>query len=143
MDSSRRTNMALIDWKEEFSVGVREFDNQHKKLVDIANKLHDAMRIGQSRNVMDDIFKELVEYTKEHFKNEEIYFDKYAYPDGEKHKIEHTSLVDKVSEYYNQHVSGNRFLSVEVMDFLKDWLLKHIAGSDKTYGKFFNSKGVF
>ena len=33
-------------------------------------------------------------------------------------------------------------LSLQVMNFLKDWLLKHIQGSDKKYAPFLNAKGV-
>jgi hemerythrin len=28
------------------------------------------------------------------------------------------------------------------MDFLKNWLIKHIQGSDKQYGPFLNAKGM-
>ena len=34
------------------------------------------------------------------------------------------------------------FLSIEVMDFLKDWLIKHILATDKEYSVFLISKGV-
>ena len=33
-------------------------------------------------------------------------------------------------------------MTVEVMNFLKDWLSNHIQTSDKKYGPFLNSKGV-
>jgi len=33
-------------------------------------------------------------------------------------------------------------MSVEVMEFLKDWLEKHILGTDRKYGPFLNDKGV-
>jgi len=33
-------------------------------------------------------------------------------------------------------------LSLEVMNFLKDWLMNHIQGSDKKYGPYLNSHGI-
>jgi len=33
-------------------------------------------------------------------------------------------------------------LTIEVMDFLKGWLGKHILGSDKRYGPFLNAQGM-
>ena len=38
--------------------------------------------------------------------------------------------------------SGNAMISMEVMDFLKDWLVNHIQGADKVYGPFFKSKEI-
>ena len=33
-------------------------------------------------------------------------------------------------------------LSMEVMIFLKNWLVNHIQGSDQKYGPHLNSKGI-
>lgn len=35
--------MALIDWKDEYSVGVYKLDSDDKKLFGFVNKLHEAM----------------------------------------------------------------------------------------------------
>ena len=37
---------------------------------------------------------------------------------------------------------GKVLLSIDVIDFLKDWLINHIQGSDKKYGPFLNEKGL-
>ena len=33
-------------------------------------------------------------------------------------------------------------LSLEVLKFLENWLIKHIQGTDKKYGPYLNGKGV-
>jgi hemerythrin len=36
-------------------VKVAEIDTQHKKLIDMINKLYDAMKVGKSKDVMGEI----------------------------------------------------------------------------------------
>ncbi len=135
--------MQLIKWDDNFSVKVKEIDEQHKKLVEMINALHDAMSEGKSKEILSDIIQKMIEYTDFHFKTEEKYFDKFDYPDSKKHKAEHINFVQKVTEFHDGYKSGKVFLSIEVMDFLKNWLHSHITGSDKNYTSFFNSKGLY
>ena len=134
--------MSLLEWKDEFSVGVTEFDGQHKVLIDLINKLHDAMRAGVGRQALSDILSELVDYTKTHFENEEKLFLQYSYPESPAHRREHDALTKQVLEFQKEYQAGRTSISIDVMDFLKDWLLNHIAISDKKYTQFFNEKGI-
>ncbi len=134
--------MALIEWSESLSVNVTTFDNEHKKLIDMINDLNDAMREGKSNHVMGDIISRLLDYTRMHFRAEEQLFSKYGYPDAELHKKEHEELVKKVVDIQERFNSGQIALSIEIMNFLRDWLRNHIKKSDKAYGSFFNEIGV-
>lgn len=134
--------MALITWNENYSVKVKEIDNQHKKLVDLINQLHDAMKEGKGKDIIGNILNELVNYTVYHFGYEEKLFDKYGYPEGKIHTRQHNDLVWKVKSYVNDFQSGKGVLPLEVMNFLRDWLLNHIGKDDKKYTPFLNSKGL-
>jgi hemerythrin len=39
--------MPLINWTDKLSVGVKDIDNQHKKLVGFINLLNDGIRTGK------------------------------------------------------------------------------------------------
>ncbi|MCX7874727.1 MAG: bacteriohemerythrin [Melioribacteraceae bacterium] len=134
--------MALISWSDSYSVKVKEIDNQHQKLVNLINLLHDSMKEGKGKEVIGKVLTELVNYTVYHFSYEEKLFDKYGYPDAKVHARQHKDLVEKVSCYVKDFESGKGVLPMEVMNFLRDWLIKHIGGDDKKYGPFFNSKGL-
>jgi len=134
--------MAFINWTEELSVGVTLFDNDHKELIALANRLHDSITVGSQHGVLAPILNELVKYTIFHFGHEEGMMLQYAYPEYEKHKKEHDSLIDKVQDYNNQVAEGKTSISLSLIGFLKDWLVNHIMGSDKEYKEFFVKKGI-
>jgi hemerythrin len=135
--------MPLINWEPAYSVGIREIDKQHMKLIDLVNELHEGMKSGKGKEILGNILNELVKYTSFHFSHEEQLFDKYDYPDTAVHKRQHKELVEQVMEYKTSYESGKSVLSLDIMTFLKDWLIKHIAGSDKNYTAYLNSKGVY
>ena len=134
--------MALVEWKSIYLTNVEEVDSQHKKLVSIVNELHDAMKIGKGKEILSKVFNELVEYTLYHFATEEKYFDQYEYPEADLHKEQHKALVDQVSALKTKFEAGEKVLTLDVMNFLRDWLHDHIIGSDKLFGPYLNSKGV-
>lgn len=134
--------MALIVWNDKLSVQVRQFDDEHKQLIEMVNKLHDAMKEGKGKQVVGDVLEGLINYTKKHFAAEELVMKANSYPDYEKHKKEHNQLTMTVLDLQKGYAAGNAPLSQSVMGFLKDWLTSHIQGVDKGYGPFLNGKGV-
>jgi len=134
--------MAFINWSDELSVGVTLFDNDHKELVSLANRLHDSITVGSQQSVLLPILNELVKYTIFHFGHEEGMMLQYAYPDYKKHKAEHDALIEKVQDYHDQVMEGKTSISLSLIGFLKDWLVNHIMKSDKEYKAFFEKKGI-
>lgn len=134
--------MSLILWDNRYSVNIRSIDSQHQRLVEMINKLHDAMKKGESNAALSGILNDMAAYTLVHFKTEEELFAKYNYPMQVKHKAEHKAFVEKVSGFIKEFKSGKKTLSIDVMNFLTQWLTKHISGEDKAYTSFLNSKGV-
>ena len=134
--------MAIIEWSPNLSVNIKTIDDQHRKLVDMVNTLHDSMKGGKAKDVMNDLVAQLASYTDYHFKTEEEYFQKHKYPETLKHKAEHDALRKEVAALKGKLDSGEAIITVEVLYFLKDWLSKHILGSDKKYTKHLNAAGV-
>lgn len=134
--------MSLLAWSNLFSVGVKDIDDQHKKLVDMANRLNDAMKAGHGKEIVGRILGELVDYTVSHFAFEERLMDKHGYPMSVQHKQEHQELVRTVGEFKRKFERGDAALTAEIMGFLRDWLSRHIMNSDKRFGKDLNAKGI-
>lgn len=132
--------MAFIEWSEKFLTGVKEADEQHKKLVEVVNELYEAMKQGKGKEVLDKILDELVKYADYHFSTEETLMSKYGFPELAAHKKEHENFKVKIKEFLEKKAKGEVTLSIEVMNFLKEWLVKHIMGTDKKYGPFLQQK---
>ncbi|ADH86015.1 bacteriohemerythrin [Desulfurivibrio alkaliphilus] len=134
--------MAMFEWKDEYSVNVREIDEQHKQLVSMINELHEAMMQQRAKDVLSGLLNKLVSYCASHFATEERLMQTHGYPDYAAHKVKHEKMTAKVLALQNDLKAGKMNLTVEVSQFLKDWLDKHILGTDKKYAAHLNSKGV-
>ena len=134
--------MALFTWNDSYSVGVREIDQQHEKIMKFINDLNGAMLEKKGREVVGKILKELINYTASHFAVEEKLMSQHGYPEYDEHKAKHDKMVDKVLALQKDVDANKLTVTSDVMKFLQDWLNKHIMGTDKKYGPFLNSKGV-
>ena len=132
--------MHLIQWNEEMSVHNEEIDAQHKKLIFILNNLQVAVAERQNREVLSKIIEELLDYTQYHFSTEEKHLHLLEPKLAVKHKQEHDYFVGKIKEFKDGYKSGRLLLSLDVLDFLNDWLVNHIMGIDQIYSKFFEKK---
>jgi hemerythrin len=134
--------MPLIIWRDSFLTGFSEIDQQHKKLVDMINTLFDSISNKDRQAVLDEAFISLVKYTQVHFKQEEELMVKYAYANFIEHSKEHADFIAKVTELSAKFKKGDNKVLIDVINFLKDWLINHIIGSDKKYIPTFQKNGL-
>jgi hemerythrin len=127
--------MAMMEWKDEYSVGVTAMDNQHKQLVSLVNQLYDAMRQAKGDAVIGTILPSLVLYTKSHFAAEEKIMKDADFPGLAAHQALHHQLTKQAGELLEKIKAGKMVPTVSLATFLKDWLVNHIQGQDKQYGK--------
>lgn len=132
--------MPFLEWTEKLATGVTEMDEQHKKLLNIINDLYDAMKQGKGKEVIDKVINELIRYTDYHFTSEEGLMSKYGYSEVMSHKKEHEYFKNKIMEFSDKRAKGEITLSIEIMNFLKEWLTNHIMHTDKKYGSFIKEK---
>ncbi|MDF2633413.1 MAG: hemerythrin-like metal-binding protein [Pelosinus sp.] len=141
-----RINMDFWEWDEKFTTNVQEFDDHHKELLNLFNKVYQQVfecgDLEEERNLTETTLVELLEYVKYHLLAEEKLMIQFAYPEYLEHKKQHEYYIDEVNKFVNQHNNGAVALSFPTFMFLKDWIIKHILRSDKEYGQFFNDKGI-
>jgi hemerythrin len=134
--------MALFEWEARYSVHIDEFDNHHKKLIQLLQKLHQSMLDGQGKVIVGEILDELREYTVYHFNAEEQQMEKHNYPEYEAHKAQHKELIKQLEDLINSFKAGESGITTDTYRFLNKWLTNHIMNADKKYTTFFKEKGL-
>lgn len=127
-------------WKDEFSINIREIDNQHKRLFEIGRKITDLVLSNNSNLDTKEvvlIFNELKAYTKYHFKYEEEHMLKSDYPFYETHKNQHEMLIKRILDIESSSSGNmtNETLMV-LIDFVFEWIIHHILKSDIKYKEY-------
>lgn len=135
-------NKKLISWTAVYSVGYEVIDNQHQRLVEIINDLYNAFSRSAANDEIEPILKRMLAYTEYHFQTEEKCFAKYKYVESEKHTQEHDSFIEKTKKFYDDYQNGSATVSYEVMNFLREWLISHIMGSDQEFGEYCRKNGI-
>ncbi len=128
--------MPLIKWRDSFSVGVSKFDDEHKVLLDILNEMFRSVRDHKNINHLTVEIDKLIQYTDEHFANEEAAMEKVGYPALDNHKKIHGKLLDDVILFKKKVESGDEQATTTFYHFLRDWLLTHIVEEDMQYKPF-------
>lgn len=125
--------MPLITWGPKIETGIRIIDAQHKRLVEIINELNEALKEERSNELMGATLNELVDYTRTHFGTEARLLSNHKYADLKEHQHEHRIFTDQVVMYRDWYEAGSKKVDQAVMDFLREWLIKHITTSDRAY----------
>ena len=133
-------------WTEEYSLGVKVIDDQHKHFFEIVNRIYDLLEKKDSnREEIVNIIDELTEYALFHLGTEEKYFNQFAYSDQANHMKYHNAFRVKSGEYSDRIKDPKEDvpkLALEITDFAKNWLQHHILVADKAYAPFFQAHGL-
>lgn len=125
----------MIAWKEEYNTGVELIDEQHRKLLEIANRAHilltDDFRMDKYDEIIS-ILGELKEYTVYHFASEEAYMAEIQYSRLLSHKVEHNDFIEKINGVDLEKIDRNHNQSLlKILDFIVAWIDSHIIKKDK------------
>lgn len=130
-----------LEWREEYAVAVRQFDEDHQHLITLARKVADAVEAGAKIADLRAALDDLIEEALAHFESEERTMAEVDYPELAEHRDGHNHLIRTYIKY-KAELRYERLDADEVAGFMIDWLLVHIQTFDKRYGDFFNARGV-
>ena len=136
------TARQYVEWKDEYSVGIDSIDRQHKKLIALINSLQTAVDYSAGAEYEREALDALVDYTKTHFSYEEDMMEKNGYPDVTTHRAEHELMISRVEQVLAEYQKNPDTAMQNAIDFLRDWLINHINGTDKQYSSFLIDRGV-
>ena len=135
--------MSFMQWTDQMSVGHIILDEDHQVLIGMLNRMHNAKHAGATNEKLYRILDELIDYTQVHFAREEKIFDRLDYANAEAHKRQHVVLMKKAFELRERFTeTGADVLGAIALDFLKNWLQKHIMGTDMEYAKLLEKRAA-
>ncbi len=132
----------MIKWDNKYSVNVSMIDEEHKKFIGILNKATYVQQYDNSGRAISEILVEMNVYALKHFNTEETYMKDFKYYDYKSHKDEHNYFSKMVSNYCKKLIDGEIKVIEEILEFLKQWLVNHIQGTDKKYVDCFKENGL-
>ena len=122
--------MTLIEWKEQYSLGVPAVDHEHRELVDLINELYANMTEPGTDVTVMDFLGELYARISAHFALEEKIMRDSRYDEYGDHKIDHERLLDDIRDLMDDYEDG---AYVDVERFarrLDQWFSEHFRTRD-------------
>lgn len=129
-------------WDDSYSLGIEAIDEQHKRLVYMLQDMEAAMNAGRGGNLTLDVINRMREYAAEHFADEEALLEQHGYPNLPTHLAEHNVFRSRVEELSHALPESDQKKSREVLNFLFQWLVEHIQGTDRAYAAYLKERGV-
>lgn len=129
-DEDKQDEEQYYAWSDSLSCGNGDVDADHRRLLDIAERVRTADMQGQDDAVVGHLLLELMEYVQGHFAREEALMQDVNYPGLADHQFEHGLLIQRVQSLHREFLDGQRVANKEMWQFLRRWLRYHIMNAD-------------
>jgi hemerythrin-like metal-binding protein len=122
--------MALLQWKDEYSVGIEDVDYEHQELIDIINRLHDLLIADDAKLTVPRFFDELLNGVSAHFTLEERIMSENNDVHLDEHKSDHDRLLDEIRDVKEAFEHAEEIDSTELALRLEPWFVRHFQTHD-------------
>ncbi len=123
--------MVKIRWNEQFSLGIPQFDERNKELIELLNKMIEYTNEAIDSNVISQLIEQTISYALIQFEEEEEYLQTMACPDISMQKHQHDSFKKRMYQFRLDAIEKKDNFSQEICEFLIDWLAFHVLYRDK------------
>ncbi len=132
----------LIDWSDDYLIGIDKIDKQHKEFFAKVHRLYEDCLACEGEKDVQEALDFLKNYAIEHFQAEEAFMREYEYPGVEEHSKLHAEFLGEYSKFSDEFNSlgSNQALADHITDMVQDWLIDHIAQADADYARHVKSR---
>lgn len=134
--------MEEIVWTEKFSVGIERFDDHHKRLIGMINRLIRDPGATTGSETVAELLTDMISYARMHFAEEESLLAEYSYPRCEEQIKQHQAFRKKTVKFCTATAIHVDVVPQVMLKYLREWLVHHILESDMAYKSFFQERGV-
>jgi len=129
--------MKKIIWSEDYSVGVAELDAQHRKIIELINKLDDSSGQDGDSGSFAFVINEMHSYIINHFGTEERLLKKKKYPGLQEQRASHDAFIKEFSYMCLEAERDRKGAAKRLREYLNDWWDNHILEDDMQYKSYF------
>lgn len=122
--------MSLIEWRDEFSVGVGSVDLEHRELIEMINDLHSLMGKGADHDRVVSSLGDIFAQISAHFALEEKFMRDSGYPEYLPHKDSHETLLDELRDIMDRVEDDGSFDEDRLSRELESWFTEHFKTFD-------------
>lgn len=133
--------MPFAEWMPRLAVGVPAMDDQHQGLFRTINRMWDAYQ-NEDEQELKRVLEELTDYAEYHFLAEEALMAQTCYPETDAHRARHMEFRARMRGLEWRREVAPHSVGLELLEYLRDWLVQHIGHEDRKLGAFLVSQGV-
>jgi hemerythrin len=132
----------LFDFDAEFRLGIESVDNEHIRLIDMLNEVHNLLSLGKKDEARQFFGETLSGYVNEHFANEEKFMESIGFPQFEDHKKIHENFKKSFQELMPQIENADDAAFRKALSDAFTWIITHIGKTDKKYAAYYFSRNA-
>lgn len=125
--------MILLQWRDEFRIGIEEVDYEHRVLIELINVAHGRATAGAP---LEDALAEIHAVVTAHFALEEKDMRARHYHGLESHKSEHERLLDDIRDMMDGAAAGTYPGDEAFAARLNEWFAGHFRTQDVALHRF-------
>lgn len=135
-----KSGFTPLEWRPQLAVGHEKIDEDHKRLIELINKVQSLFVTDASMGELTVALDALYDYTRYHFAREESVMRQIDYPHLHKHAKVHEALVRRLNDLTEQillaHAQRTTADSLPkekrdaLLQLLRDWLIHHVIQVD-------------
>lgn len=122
--------MSLLEWRDEFRIGIPEVDHEHQELIGLINSLHGRLVEPEREAAIGEFLGEVHAQIASHFALEEKVMRSRRYPELADHKQDHERLLDEIREIMDGYELHGRYDAGALGAALSTWFGEHFRTRD-------------
>jgi len=122
----------LLEWHDDYLIGVAELDYEHRDLFRQLNTLHMELQVHEQQENIEACLGEIHTRIVSHFALEERFMREHATPGYIGHKQEHDDFLEVIVDVIEQYRSDPGPGRGENLEHrLRSWIIRHITTWDR------------
>ncbi len=122
--------MTLLEWRDDFNIGIDEVDHEHRELIGLINSLHAELGGERSGTRVEACLGEILTAVSAHFALEEKIMRARHYDAFTDHKADHERLLDDLRDIMDGQAGGTALEDNVFSARLAEWFSAHFRTQD-------------